>query len=139
MVWLWRSKVGCAFWWFSKHQQYGTSGGVFFMVLTVSTCTFRWFLFDFKSSTPEIPMLLILTNQRLTFSPPSITSHSCHSSLSFPALQFGISRKFNVRITKFYSVSGPVKPKKQVLLYSQRDRELSNSVVFRCSCWSVAS
>lgn len=24
-VWLWRSRVGCAFWWFSKHQQYVAS------------------------------------------------------------------------------------------------------------------
>lgn len=63
-------------------------------------------------------MLLILTNQRLTFFFPSLTSHSFHSSL--PTLQLGTSRKSNVRFPEFYSVLGPVNPKKQVLLCSQR-------------------
>jgi len=39
------------------------------MFLMVNTRAFKWFLFDLKSSTPEIPVLLILTNQRLTFLP----------------------------------------------------------------------
>lgn len=49
--------MGRAFWWFSKHQQYRTSGGVrVFMILMVSAHAFKWFHFDIKSNTPEVPV-----------------------------------------------------------------------------------
>lgn len=53
-----------------------------FMVLMVSTHAFKWFPFDLKSSISEIPVLLTLTNQRLT-SPPSFPYFSLSSLFPF--------------------------------------------------------